>query len=235
MKQIPWMRVAVEGVVVVGSILLAFGIDAWWETLGQRDEARSAVEALAADFEGTRDHLDRFRDGQQRTIAAVDSVSSLLRGRTGRVEVSAALLAWVVRTPSFSPRTGALDALLGSGRLTLLEDPELERALAAWPARSSRLARRADLALGFVTDQLLPVLSQNTDIEPILAYRAWQQAGAAQEGAAPEADVMLAATDEVRNVLHARRYHTVELIGASWLSTMSTTTEVLEGLARQDF
>ena len=29
--QIPWLRVFVEGVVIVGSILLAFGIDAWWD------------------------------------------------------------------------------------------------------------------------------------------------------------------------------------------------------------
>ena len=29
--QIPWLRVFIEGVVIVGSILLAFGVDAWWE------------------------------------------------------------------------------------------------------------------------------------------------------------------------------------------------------------
>ena len=36
-SQVPWLRVFVEGVVIVGSILLAFGIDAWWERLGQRE------------------------------------------------------------------------------------------------------------------------------------------------------------------------------------------------------
>ena len=30
-RQIPWLRVFVEGVVIVGTILLAFGIDAVWE------------------------------------------------------------------------------------------------------------------------------------------------------------------------------------------------------------
>ncbi len=29
--QIPWPRVFVEGVVIVGSVLLAFGIEAWWD------------------------------------------------------------------------------------------------------------------------------------------------------------------------------------------------------------
>ena len=30
-RSIPWLRVFVEGAVIVGSILLAFGIDAAWE------------------------------------------------------------------------------------------------------------------------------------------------------------------------------------------------------------
>ena len=35
-RQIPWLRVCVEGVVIVGSILLAFGIDAWWNMKATR-------------------------------------------------------------------------------------------------------------------------------------------------------------------------------------------------------
>ncbi len=34
-RQIPWLRFFVEGVVIVGSILLAFGIGAWWEGLSR--------------------------------------------------------------------------------------------------------------------------------------------------------------------------------------------------------
>jgi hypothetical protein len=231
-KGIPWLRVAVEGVVIVGSILLAFGIDAWWEALGRRDEARSAVVALTSDFEAVERQLDNFRAGNERTIIAIDSVADLLRGRTEPVEVPARLLAWVVRTPTPSPPTGALDALLNSGSLALLEDPELGRALAAWPAKFSHLNSRAELALAFVTDQVLPVLSRNSDIEPVVAYRAWQQSQRGSGVAPPEVDVMLGATDEVRDLLHARRYLTVELIGASWSQTKNITTEVLDGLAR---
>jgi len=36
---IPWLRVFVEGVVIVGVILLAFGIDAAWD--GVQERARS--------------------------------------------------------------------------------------------------------------------------------------------------------------------------------------------------
>ncbi len=46
--QIPWLRVFVEGVVIVGSILLAFGLQAWWEGRQERAEERQALEALAS-------------------------------------------------------------------------------------------------------------------------------------------------------------------------------------------
>lgn len=41
-KLIPWLRVLVEGVVIVGSILLAFGIEAWWDGV-QREKEEQAV------------------------------------------------------------------------------------------------------------------------------------------------------------------------------------------------
>ena len=40
----------VEGVVIVFSILLAFGIDAWWERRGEAAREREALAALAEDF-----------------------------------------------------------------------------------------------------------------------------------------------------------------------------------------
>ena len=36
--QIPWLRVFVEGMVIVGSILLAFGIQAAWDGGSARQE-----------------------------------------------------------------------------------------------------------------------------------------------------------------------------------------------------
>jgi hypothetical protein len=35
-RQIPWLRVFVEGVVIVGSILLALGLQAWWDPAQER-------------------------------------------------------------------------------------------------------------------------------------------------------------------------------------------------------
>ncbi len=53
-RQIPWLRVFVEGVVIVASILLAFGIQAWWEETQERVEEQEILggdlKALASEF-----------------------------------------------------------------------------------------------------------------------------------------------------------------------------------------
>ena len=41
-KQIPWFRVFVEGAVIVASILLAFGIEAWWDGVQEREESNGS-------------------------------------------------------------------------------------------------------------------------------------------------------------------------------------------------
>ncbi len=51
-SQIPWLRVFVEGVVIVGSILLAFGVDAAWSDRQDRARERALLTQLALDWFG---------------------------------------------------------------------------------------------------------------------------------------------------------------------------------------
>ena len=55
---IPWLRVIAEGVVIVGSILLAFGIDAWWEVRVQHEEETQLLADLAEEFASNRSRLE---------------------------------------------------------------------------------------------------------------------------------------------------------------------------------
>ena len=49
-KQIPWPRVFVEGAVIVGSILLAFGIDSWWQDVQDQRQEQAYLEQLLDDL-----------------------------------------------------------------------------------------------------------------------------------------------------------------------------------------
>ena len=69
--QIPWLRVFVEGVVIVGSILMAFGIDAWWDGVQEREEEERILAALE----------DALASGY-REFAAIDTSSHFAALRT---------------------------------------------------------------------------------------------------------------------------------------------------------
>ena len=57
-RQIPWLRVFVEGVVIVASILIAFALDASWEAYRQSQEERTILEGLRVDFTTSGRDLD---------------------------------------------------------------------------------------------------------------------------------------------------------------------------------
>ena len=56
-KQIPWLRVFVEGVMIVGSILLALALDAWWDGVQERAELDELLLSLHTEFSANREIL----------------------------------------------------------------------------------------------------------------------------------------------------------------------------------
>ncbi len=79
-RQIPWLRVFVEGVVIVGSILLALALDTWREEQADRRTELTILgelhTALSADFEILESRLDRFRRIEVRTEVLLSHLRS---------------------------------------------------------------------------------------------------------------------------------------------------------------
>lgn len=54
-----WIRIGAEGLVIVGSILLAFALDAWWDRRTEAEEERIILTDLRSDFEASLQGLER--------------------------------------------------------------------------------------------------------------------------------------------------------------------------------
>ncbi len=79
-RQVPWLRVFVEGVVIVASILLAFGIEAWWDGVQDRAEEHEILLGLRVEFVDHRSKIVRIGDrweahnrGINQLLAAIES------------------------------------------------------------------------------------------------------------------------------------------------------------------
>jgi hypothetical protein len=63
-----WPRIGLEVVVVIGSVLMAFGIQAWWDGRVQEESRVATLEGLLIDFAGNRDYLAGVVEGNRRYL-----------------------------------------------------------------------------------------------------------------------------------------------------------------------
>ena len=130
----PVGRLFVEAAVIVGSILLAFGIDAWWDERQDRVEEQEILRGLYDEFSQNRQRLERDMslDGANlevlaRILEAIDS------GVWDEQEIPIDVAIGDMLSPTTSDLgNGVFDALVNAGRIELLSNKELRTRLAAW-------------------------------------------------------------------------------------------------------
>ena len=133
-QNISWRRLSIEAAAIVGSILLAFAIDAWWEERGLRIEEQQVLQGLREEFLSVRNVLSEH--GSVHLIDLQTLENFLVAAEDGNVEeagpiVDAAVV--VLLSPMTSDLgSGTLDALLSSGRIEILTNRTLRAKLAAW-------------------------------------------------------------------------------------------------------
>ena len=164
-----WALLA-EGLVVIVSILIAFGLDAWWDQLRSRvnlvDDLVNVGEELEANLATLEFHILM----QRTAVASLDDLATRAtsepKGSTIIVP-DTILLAATIFTPTYDPSTGAVDALIARGGLSQLRDRQLQSILAEFRTvvediREDELgARRA------AHQEILPLLWEDDEITPV--------------------------------------------------------------------
>ena len=118
----------------MGSILLAFGIDAWWDELGEREFERVTLIDLREDFQG---HIETIHEFQKRSLSRVDAADILLAssGRS-KPEISDDLLLQALNRMHIWKQLlipeGTLASLLEGQGLSVIQSAALRTALVEW-------------------------------------------------------------------------------------------------------
>ena len=134
MKQrVPWLRMLAEGVVILTSILLAFGVDAWW---AERQRIGDEAELLAGLHQEVTDNVVTLRAGLDWLEVNRDRLSRFVSSDPASLGESVSDSTWhtVIRPQYRGDRPilsyGFLDATIAAGKLELIRDVELRAALA---------------------------------------------------------------------------------------------------------
>jgi hypothetical protein len=167
-ENIPWKRLSVEAVAIVGSILLAFAIDAWWEERLDRQMERDDLESLHAEFIRNRDRMNEMRTaGKAETASA--AMYELVADHLGQdlpVDVPNTTLNLVRAAPTFDAVTPALDGLILSGRLENIRDREVLLAIHYWQRHLQQVEETELDARKLVLEQLVPALIRRGNMGP---------------------------------------------------------------------
>jgi len=154
-----WRRLFAEGVVIVFSILLAFGIEASWTASRDRAMIRSQLTTVEAELEANRIALAGALETTQQSLEALRTIVDVI-SPAGSV-MSSDSLATLFRA-GFSPgavdlEIGALAQLLSDGDFQATVRPELYRALLAFRTTAERFSdtqdefrRRRELVINYL-------------------------------------------------------------------------------------
>jgi hypothetical protein len=119
---------------IVVSILLAFGLDAAWDRAQEREAETEILSQLQEEFEFNADEfylLQRVISERATRLRALLQASESPQEWMSPDSTDVPLQA-LLGPASVNPGTGALQSLIASGRLELIENDDLRARLAKW-------------------------------------------------------------------------------------------------------
>ena len=173
-SRIPWPRILVEGGAIVVSILLAFGIEAWWSARQLHLEEQNILRQLTAEFQTNAQLLAERRRDHEEILRAIELVLSITGPELDQEmaespEVRTAIDR-MIRWWTYDPQMGVISGLTQSGRLSIISSDLLKNALASWPSRVKDLVEDEIFAQHVTANQLEPFISDTVAMRNVASH-----------------------------------------------------------------
>jgi type II secretory pathway pseudopilin PulG len=163
-------RLLVESLVIVASILAAFALDRWWESVRARREEQQVLQALDVEFRAARDQLESYLALHQRVLRSVELVRGELdiaiKDGSSFVVLPDTSLALLYIPPTTQLTLGTLDGLVGSARLGVIRNAELRSSLASWGSTLDELTEEERDSRQFVNTELDRAFRNHMNVNP---------------------------------------------------------------------
>ena len=135
---IRWITVVAEGVAITVSILLAFAIDAWWDDRREADEVSAALISVLEDMQSSSFLVNKNLSSSRLRHRSIESLLEASIRNDSRldspvIDQKLSDLYWYQGESLI--RDAGINSLIFSGMFAKIDDQELRRELARWPAR----------------------------------------------------------------------------------------------------
>lgn len=164
-------RTLAEVVAIVGSILAAFAIDAWWDEVRERDLEAEQLSRLHAEFSNNLRMMDSryFRSLRREALGDVLVLAEAHEASLPvDVDIPVLLLMRILNAATFEVESPVLDGLIRSGGLEIVEDREVVTALASWDRGVRNYIELAQRARRNSDTLLFPALAARGSISSVV-------------------------------------------------------------------
>lgn len=197
--------IGTEVLIVVGGILIAFALDAWWDRRQTAEWERNELRALHEEFSANLTEFQSIGAIHRDHAEGVFTIArSLTETTESALQVSDSLLVDLFWWRTSDPTTGVLDALLASGQVVAIRSADLRRRLSEWPTALADGLEDELIARDFVEHTLAPRLAGHGVVTTGYAVQLsayYPPASQLRGGAA------LPVNDEVRDLIAQRLRH----------------------------
>jgi hypothetical protein len=162
----PFVWLLLQAAAIVGSILLAFSIDAWWGERKEVIEKNALLESVRSELQWNRKRLEADRvyrqgamDSAMKLLAAIESGG--YEDATTTLDHRLANLTWFSNE---AISTAAVDSLLDGGLIAAVESERLRHYLVGWPRQAEALRKLQEQDYETLMDEVAPFLGRNASL-----------------------------------------------------------------------
>ena len=170
LRQLPWLRIYAEGAAIVVSILLAFWIQAWWDSRQERIDERAALTSLLREF---RELKATHEWSVKYNLAIRNSIRDLTNAAVGPentlkdqdIDRLVADLYWNQDLSQWA--APVLSTVVSTGDLELITNSTLRRKIGEWPIRLEAVRGVLQRDLDYFNDHQMPLLAETMSLAQI--------------------------------------------------------------------
>jgi hypothetical protein len=166
----PIKRLILEGLVVVASILVAFGLDAWWANQQLAKEVAEELDAIDRELMENVGLVEFQADMMRRKVAASRAIAELAAQSVSPSSITVPdTLLWLAvdPTPTLNASLGSIEAITASGRLQAIRIPELRVRLAGLRGVIEDAVEEQLGARDLQENRIQPRIAKTADLRPL--------------------------------------------------------------------
>ena len=196
-RRVNWGQAAGEALLILLGILLALAADAWWEERSERRQEQEYLEAMAAELEQMRAHVDVVLQGAGQTIETAATLLEISPDLPPSVtpDSLSELLSNISMEVLWSPPTAVYEDLVNTGAVGLIRAHEVRLGLNELMESVSWVQSRADRHNEFFWTEMDPYFRRHL---PVLAVFGWDALAVTREEWIPGDFIR---TEEFRNLI----------------------------------